>query len=413
MHPPPTSPKQISDIGTPILLEPQEAQIVLALRKHSQLSRTDIAEITGYSRAKITGVVARMVEQGILHEVGEGASTGGRRPRLLKFNRDFGYFVGVDMGATSLHIALADFNGDILSQNTEPIDVRDGPDVVLGAVDQIITRLLEQHNIPGSKLYGIGIDVPGPVDFNAGVLIVPPIMPGWEAYPIREYFRNSYPSAVITVDNDVNVMALGELRAGAGVDVDNFILVKIGTGIGSGIVARGEIYRGSSGCAGDIGHITADRNGPVCHCGNIGCLEAMAAGPPIAMRAMNAANAGKSSILSTMMDKNAGQLRAEHVGMAAQEGDPAASEIIQDSGRMVGEVLAGLVNFFNPSLILISGGVSHLGDQLLVAIRRAVLHRSLPLSTRHLRIDFSPMDDAAGITGAISLALDHLFITEK
>jgi predicted NBD/HSP70 family sugar kinase len=234
-------------------------------------------------------------------------------------------------------------------------------------------------------------------------------MPGWDAYPIRTFFRDIFTNAIVTVDNDVNVMALGELRAGAGRSHENFIYVKVGTGIGAGIVARGEIYRGADGCAGDIGHICADKDGPVCHCGNIGCLESVAAGPPMANRAVEAVLANRSPILAKYYRAQDGKLTAVDVGRAAAEGDQAANEIIRDSGRMVGEVLAGLVNFFNPSLILIGGGVSNIGHQFLASIRSGILHRSLPLSTRKLRIDASSMKQDAGVVGAIALALEHVF----
>jgi glucokinase-like ROK family protein len=270
---------------------------------------------------------------------------------------------------------------------------------------------LDHLSIAADRVYAFGIGVPGPVEFSTGLLIAPPIMPGWEAYPIRSYLKETFPAAVVIVDNDVNVMALGELREGAGVEEANFIFIKIGTGIGAGIVTGGEIYRGSNGSAGDIGHICADPAGPVCHCGNIGCLEAIAAGPPIAARGMEAARRGESAILSKRLEAN-GILTAQDIGAAAAEGDPAANELIQESGRIIGEVLASLVNFYNPSLILIGGGVSNIGHQFLASIRRGVLHRSLPLSTRHLRIDTSPMGADAGITGAITLALEHVFEVE-
>lgn len=394
-------------------LEPQEVSIVQTLREHGELSRTDLADLTGFSRAKITHVVGGLVDRHIIAEVGEGESSGGRRPRLLTFNSEFGYVVGVDMGATSLDIALADFNGHILERHYELADVREGAERILSRVTAIISDQIAKHGISPERIYGVGIGVPGPVEFSKGVLIVPPIMPGWEAYPIREFIRNAFPYATVIVDNDVNVMALGEQRAGAGVGVENFLFVKVGTGIGCGIVAQGHIYRGSSGCAGDIGHITADRNGPVCHCGNIGCLEAVAAGPPMAAKAMAAAKAGNSAILSRLMDAHEQQLTAEDVGIAAQQGDRAALEIIQDSGRIIGEVLAGLVNFFNPNVIVIGGGVSKIGGQFLVAIRRAVLHRSTPLSTRHLRIDYSEINEDVGVIGAIALTLEHQFVEKQ
>jgi glucokinase-like ROK family protein len=393
------------------LLMPQ-AKAIESIRRLGPLSRTEIADKIGYSRSKITSVVNELTDAGILAELGDGESSGGRRPRVLNFNANFGYVVGIDMGATSLDIALADFNGKIIDRQTMFIDVREGPDITLGLIRNTVLERLAVLGISPHKIYGFGMGVPGPVEFSTGLLIAPPIMPGWEAYPIAAFIRESFPHAVVIVDNDVNVMALGELRSGAGVSHDNFLFIKIGTGIGCGIVCDGQVYRGTNGCAGDIGHICADQNGPVCHCGNIGCLEAIAAGPPIAARAMEAALAGRSPILAKQMDAQNGSLTAEDVGAAASQGDRVANEIIQDSGRMIGEVLASLVNFFNPSLILIGGGVSNIGHQFLASIRRGVLHRSLPLSTRHLRIDTSLIGADAGVLGGIALASEHIFVTE-
>lgn len=394
----------------PFNLELSEARAVASIRKLGPISRTDIADITGYSRSKITSVVNQLTRAGILEEIGDGESNGGRRPRVLNFKPDFGYIVGVDMGATSLDIALANFNGQIIERQSMVIDVRDGPDMVLGLIRNLVLEKLAVRAIPAEKVLAFGIGVPGPVEFSTGLLIAPPIMPGWEAYPIRAFIKESFPCAVVIVDNDVNMMALGELHAGAGINQDHFIFVKVGTGIGCGIVCKGEIHRGSNGCAGDIGHVCADQKGPICHCGNIGCLEAIAAGPPIAARAMEAARKNQSAILAKYMEMQGNKLTALDVGRAASQGDPVANEIIRDSGRIIGEVLAGLVNFFNPSLILIGGGVSNIGHQFLASIRRGVLHRSLPLSTRHLRIDTSPMGADAGIIGAITLAMEHVFV---
>lgn len=380
------------------------------IRIQGPLSRTEIASEIGYSRAKITSVVNDLTESGVLEEIGDGESKGGRRPRVLDFKDDFGFIVGVDMGATSLDIALANFKGELIQREFVAIDVREGPDPILKIICKTVLGWLNELDIPPTKVYAFGIGVPGPVEFTTGLLIAPPIMPGWEAYPIRAHIQETFSSAIVVVDNDVNVMALGELRAGAGIGEENFIFIKVGTGIGCGIVCKGEIYRGSNGCAGDIGHICADRSGPVCHCGNIGCLEAIAAGPPIARRAFKATRENNSKILTRYIDNNGGTLTAMDVGLAASEGDRTANEIIQDSGRMIGEVLASLVNFFNPSLIIVGGGVSNIGHQFLASIRQGVLHRSLPLSTRHLRIDISPMGSDSGIFGAIALALEHVFV---
>lgn len=393
----------------PLIISADEAEIIGYIRRSQEISRTDLADLTGHSRAKITTLVNDMIERGLLEETGSGDSSGGRRPRILNFNPNFGYVVGVDIGATSLDVVLANFKGEALSKRGQVIDVREGPDSVLSCVKHLIQDMVEEMEIPIDKLYGIGIGVPGPVEFSTGLLIAPPIMPGWEAYPIRNFIREAFPHAVVVVDNDVNVMALGELRVGAGNKEQHFFFVKIGTGIGSGIVCDGKIHRGSTGCAGDIGHICVDPNGIVCHCGNVGCLEAMAAGPAIARRAVEAANNGSSPILARYLENNHGVLTARDVAAAASNGDRAANEIIQDSGRLIGEALATLVNFFNPSLILIGGGVSSIGHQLLASIRRSVLHRSLPLSTRHLRIDYSSIGGSAGMIGAVYLAMDNVF----
>lgn len=400
--PPPTA---------PLIVSAHEAHIIAALRKHDTISRTDIARLTGWSRPKVTAEVGKLAKRGILIEGGEGASQGGRRPRLLRFNHQLGHIVGVDLGATSMDLAIADLNAQILARDCASVDVRDEPLSLLGEVKQRVLALLARLHLRPERVLGVGVGVPGPVDFLKGILVAPPLMPAWEGFSIRGYFHAIFPSAFIAVDNDVNLMALGELKSGAGLDQEDFIFVKIGTGIGAGIVCNSAIHRGHNGSAGDIGHICADHNGPICRCGNVGCLEALAAGPAIAQRALEAAQNGSSPILAQKLAAN-GVLRSEDVAAAVREGDRAAIEIVQASGHYIGDVLAGLVNFFNPSMILVGGGVSNIGNQLLASIRQAVLRRSTALATRELIVSYSPMSGEAGVTGAIHLALEHLFVVQ-
>ncbi|HEY0070365.1 MAG TPA: ROK family transcriptional regulator [Chloroflexia bacterium] len=400
-------------LSLPVLqVTQQEALVLDALRKRAAVSRTDISRVTNWSRPKVTTVVNRLIDRGVLVEIGEGDSQGGRRPQLLRLNDRLGYVVGIDIGATSMDLALADLNARVLLRDSGPADVREEPAGLLGEVKRRLSDMIRKEGVRPEQILGIGVGVPGPVDFARGTLVAPPLMPAWGNYPIRGFFQGLFPNAFVSVDNDVNMMALGELRAGAGNGIDNFLFVKIGTGIGAGIICHGLVHRGSAGSAGDIGHISVDRNGPTCHCGNLGCLEIMAAGPAIAIRAAEAARKGSSAILARKLKANGGQLRSEDVGLAAREGDRTAIEIIQSSGQMIGDVLAGLVNFFNPSLILIGGGVANIGNQLLASIRQEVLRRSTALATRELTISYSPMGGEAGVTGAIHLALDHLFVIE-
>ena len=399
-------------IKAPVMLSKAEAEVIRALRKNGQTSRTEIAHMTGWSRAKTSQEVNALIEKGYMVEVGEGISNGGRKPRLVRFNHQLGYIVGIDIGATSLVIALADINGSILKRVTEPTDVRHPPEEILGRCSMLTLELIVAHGVRPEQILGIGVGVPGPVDFTRGVLVAPPLMPDWENYPIRNFFKETFLSAYVVVDNDVNIMALGEQRSGDAANLDHFLVIKIGTGIGCGIMAGRKIHRGSDGCAGDIGHICVDKQGPICRCGNHGCLEAMAAGPAIAEKAMQAARDGKSELLQKMMEINGGVLTPENVNTACREGDEAALEIIRASGQMIGDVLAGLVNFFNPSHIFIGGGIANFGNHLLIAIKRAVLRQSLPLATTNLAISFSRAGSDAGVIGAVMLALEYLFVVK-
>ncbi len=396
----------------PIVIDSAEAEVMRVLRRQGRISRTEISGITGWSKAKTSQEIRCLIDKGLLVETGEGASQGGRRPQLLRMNERLGYVVGIDIGATSIEAVLADVTGQVVQRVFEAADVRDAPEKFFQRCLELTNQMAEAQGIQSGEILGFGVGVPGPVDFAKAVLVAPPLMPDWENFPIRSFINSRFPSAFVIVDNDVNIMALGEQRAGDGEGIDHFIYVKIGTGIGAGIVSNGRIHRGSDGCAGDIGHICVDKLGPTCRCGNKGCLEAMAAGPAIAEKAVQAARSGLSPLMRQMMDANNGILRPEDVNAACREGDDAALEIIRSSGQMVGDVLASLVNFFNPSHIFIGGGIANFGNHLLVAVRRAVLRRSLPLATNHLSINFSRAGSNAGTIGAVALALEYLFIVE-
>jgi predicted NBD/HSP70 family sugar kinase len=219
--------------------------------------------------------------------------------------------------------------------------------------------------------------------------------------------------APVWVDNDVNVLALGEWRSGIAAGHDNVVVVKVGTGIGAGIIADGRLHRGAQGSAGDVGHIqVSDDRAVVCRCGNVGCLEALAGGGAIARDGEAAAVSGRSARLREALDRR-GAVTAEDVARAASFGDPVAVELLQSAGRRIGAMLAGVVNFFNPSLVVIGGGVAQSGDVLLAAIREAVYARSLPLATRDLQIRRSSLGGLAGVIGGSSMVVDQLFARES
>jgi len=389
-----------------------EHLLIDLVRGHGELTKSHLVTYTDYSRTKITSCIDSLLSKKIIVTNNSTEYSGGRRSKSFRLNEKLGLVAGIQIGATSVELGIADYSGRILIQYEEPASVRDGPVKSLGRACALIEKMIRANNLSEANINGIGVGVPGPVDFLAGTVVSPPIMPGWDRYPIIDTVQQSFPSANVVVDNDVNVMALGELSLGVAQGVENLIFVKLGTGIGAGIICEGRIYRGANGCAGDIGHICVDKDGPVCHCGNKGCLEGIAAGPAIAERSLVAARAGRSPNLLDRYEKNGGILRAQDVGAAAREGDALAIEVIRESGQLVGEVLAGLVNFYNPDMIVIGGGVSNLGDLLLSSIRQAVFSRSLPLATRNLQIVFSGIGAESGMFGGISLALNYVFNVE-
>jgi glucokinase-like ROK family protein len=386
---------------------PGLVEVLDFVRRHGSCTRAQLVEATGLSRALVGQRLTALGGYGLVAEGDVGPSTGGRAPRQLRFRADAGHLLVADVGATSIDVAVADLAGAILAHAAEPADVAAGPALVLGRVEELFDECLARADAPG-PLFGIGIGVPGPVEFDAGRPISPPIMPGWDGYSVPARFaRYGVP---VCVDNDVNVMALGELTAGIGRGRENFIFLKIGTGIGAGIIVRGALYRGAQGCAGDIGHIqvaSTDRE-VVCRCGNVNCLEALAGGFALARDGTEAARGGRSSFLQALLEEK-GTLEAVDVASGAAHGDPVSVELLSNAGRLVGQAVATLVNFFNPSLIVIGGGVADAGDALLATIREVVYRRSLPLSTRNLGINRSALGGRAGVVGAATMVANELF----
>ncbi|MCW2828226.1 MAG: hypothetical protein JWQ67_1842 [Marmoricola sp.] len=384
---------------------PTQSRILTYVRDEGPLSRMDLAARLNVSRTTVAAEVGRLVELGLAEDGGPAASRGGRRSTLVDLDAGL-RFVGVQLGATSMRVAMTDGRLGVIARASSPgADIRRGPEAVLAEVIVLIRKVLADHGI--ERPAGIGIGVPGPVDFQVGVPVSPPIMPGWDGYPVRDALSREFGSPVL-LDNDVNVMALGEQHNGVARSASDFLFVKIGTGIGCGIVVQRHLYRGADGCAGDIGHIRLDQSGPVCACGNHGCLEAFFGGAALARDATAAARAGRSDVLADLLEQH-GSLTSEHVGLAITQGDPASLQLVRDGGRRVGDVLASLVSFFNPGLIVIGGGVAGLGHALLAEIRSVVYRQSLPLATGNMPVVLSELGNDAGVIGAARLISDAVY----
>jgi glucokinase-like ROK family protein len=367
-------------------------------------SRNGLADRLDCSKSKANALAAGLIEQGLLEETGLQASSGGRRPETLQLAQGLGVVVGVDLGATSLDVAVMRPDLTVLARHSEDADVRAGPGVVLARVRDLMRELLAGCGMPTKRVIGVGMGVPGPVDFASAQLVNPPLMPEWDSFSIRDYLGEAF-TAPVFVDNDVNLMALGELWR-LQRSLPNFMVIKVGTGIGCGIVCHGQVYRGATGSAGDVGHICVDPAGPRCHCGNLGCVETMAAGPAIARAATEAAQAGQSALLARMLGER-GALKLNDVAQASRAGDVAANAIVQRSGALIGQMLASVVNFYNPSHVFIGGSAERIGPLFLAAVRQSVYHRSLALSTRQIEIQYTPLGERAGLIGAGVLAMQE------
>jgi glucokinase-like ROK family protein len=313
--------------------------------------------------------------------------------------------VGVDIGATGLSIGVADLSGRLLEHVEGPVDISIGPERMLRRGEELIDELLARA-APHARVWGIGVGVPGPVEFKTALPVAPPIMPGWDGYPIRDRLSRRY-SAPVWVDNDANLLAIAELRASPlAVPGEDLLYVKIGMGIGAGLVSGGRLHRGANGCAGDIGHVAVtDNENVICRCGNVGCLEAIAGGAALAREGRRLAESGGSPIMAELLADN-GIFTAAEVTVAADRGDPAARALLARAGRTVGAALATLVSFYNPRRVILGGGVVSAGDYILAAIRESVYGRSLPLATRTLSLEFSSLGETAGLVGAAHLVLD-------
>jgi glucokinase-like ROK family protein len=373
-------------------------------------TRPELMRTTGLGRSVVSQRVGELIERGLIEDGEIGESSGGRAPRFLRFKARAGHLLVADLGVTSIDIAIADIAGKVLAHWKEPAQVSDGPEAVLSRVEELFTELLEHTaDVPGA-LWGIGIGLPAPVEFSSGRPVAPPLMPGWDGYPVRDRLSDRF-GVPAWVDNDVNVMALGERRAGIAQGHENVVFVKLGTGIGAGIVTGGQLHRGAQGSAGDVGHIQVGDD-VLCRCGNVGCLEALAGGGALARDAEAAAREGRSPALHELLRVN-GSLQAADVIRAAGQGDATSAELVANAGRLIGRVLAMMVNIFNPSLVVVGGGLARAGDGLLASIRETVYGRSLPLATRELLIQHSSLEGLGGVIGATTMVVDELFSREQ
>ncbi|MCW2130992.1 ROK family transcriptional regulator [Arthrobacter sp. VKM Ac-2550] len=391
-----SNPQVASPPRNAALPAPGASDVFQLLRDGQPRTRAELAQLTGLARSTVALRVDTLMKLGFIAPYGGAVSTGGRPPSLFALNSGARVVVGADLGATHALVILTDLAGTVLAEERAALNIAAGPDEVLGWLAAAVGRLLEAAGRQARELGAIGIGLPGPVEHDTGRPINPPIMPGWDRVDVPGLVQRHFDVPVL-VDNDVNIMALGE-QATAWAEVPELMFIKVATGIGAGIISNGQLQRGAQGTAGDLGHVRVPRGEDVqCRCGNTGCLEALAGGPALA-----AVLSGEGRTASTSQD----------VIDLVRAGDLQAIQVVRQAGRDIGDVLATCVNLINPSVIVIGGSLAQAGEHLLAGIREVVYRRSLPLATEHLRIAPSVAGQRAGVVGAASLAISHVLSPE-
>jgi predicted NBD/HSP70 family sugar kinase len=377
------------------MAEPGSSGAVLTLiRSREATTRNELADRLGIGRSTVVQRLAVLADANLVIAAGDAQSSGGRPAGMFAFNESAGVVLVGDLGQTGCHLAVCDLGARPLAEHTAPLQIAQGPEVVLAWVKDRFAELLRDVGCGWNNVFGIGLGLPGPVDFETGRPVNPPAMPGWDAADVPHMFADVSPCPVL-VDNDARIMALGEHRAARRGD-RHMIFVKIGSGIGAGVIINGQVLRGERGAAGDIGHFVVEPDsGAICRCGNIGCLDAVAGGWAIAQK----------------MGDHA--VTPPDVVRLARDGDPEATAEVRNSGRLVGAAVANAVNLLNPTSVVIGGKLAEAHEQVFAAVREAVYSTCTPVASRYLDIVLTELGHMAGVIGAAHMVIDHVLDPDR
>lgn len=307
--------------------------------------------------------------------------------------------LAVDIGGTKILAALVSPCGEVISQEYCLTRAQEGVEAVTNRLLNATRRVLDKAGIATAQLEGLGIAIAGALDTKSGVVTDSPNLPGWHNVPLENMITEKLGTKVRLI-NDANAAALAEYLLGAGRGAHNMIYITVSTGIGGGIIIDDRLYSGVDGCAGEIGHMTIDANGPRCNCGSSGCLEMLASGTAVAREAVARIKRGESSQLAALVGGKLEDIDARIVGIAANNGDPLARDVVAKAANYLGVGMVNVVNIFNPERIVVGGGMSHLGDMLLEPARRVVREKAFRLAAGSVSIVPSQLGDNAGVIGA-------------
>ncbi|HEX6022695.1 MAG TPA: ROK family transcriptional regulator [Solirubrobacter sp.] len=371
-------------------------RVIRALREEGQISRAEIARRTGLSRSTVSSLVADLQADGLVVERPEPGSAhgaqGGRPPILLSFDASAGSAVGVDFGHSHVRVAVSDLASTILAERTRALDTDHDAQQGLEMAAELVVETLAEAGVPRESVIGAGMGLPGPIDQTGeGTVGSSAILPGWIGMAAASELRRRLDIPVM-VDNDANLGALAEAAFGAGRDAGDLIYLKVSSGIGAGLILHGRLYRGTSGLAGELGHVLVDPDGIVCRCGNRGCLETIAA---------------TSALVDCLRPSHGDDFTVHAMHEAARAGDAACAKAIADAGKALGQVVAMLLNVLNPEMLIVGGDLAAAGDLLLDGMREAVARAALPETGRAAQIVAGVLGERAQVLGALALVVSE------
>ena len=370
-------------------------RVIHALRDEGLISRADIARRTGLSRSTVSSLVSELQADGLVVERTEAATAygdqGGRPPILLSFDASAGVAVGIDFDHHHLRVAVSDLSSRILAESEQRLDTDHRAHEGLDAAAALVRRLLAEAGVDLARVIGAGMCLPGPIHRPTGVVGSTAILPGWAGLAAAEEMRRRLDLPIL-VDNDANLAALAEAAFGAGRGAKDLIYLMISSGIGAGLVLNGRLYRGAEGLAGELGHVLVDADGPVCRCGNRGCLETVA---------------GTDALADLLRRSHGDDLDGRTIVRLAREGDLGCRRVLTDAGRAIGRAAAMLVNVLNPELLIVGGDLSDAGELLLDGVRESLGRAALPTAAQAATVVAGSLGDRAEVLGAIALVLSE------
>jgi glucokinase-like ROK family protein len=385
--------KQTGDLN---LVKKINTSIVLEhIRSHSPISRAQIAEVTGLTKATVSSLVNELISSDLVHEIGAGASSGGRKPMMLLFNSTAGYAIGVDLGVDYIYAALSDLNGTLVEQFRITHD-NISRDQVISDLKACIHKVISLAPKSPYGIVGIGIGIPGISDEQGNVLFAPNLR--WENVPLQSIIGTEFNIPVV-IDNEANAGAVGEKQFGAGKSAANLVYISIGSGIGTGIIIKNELYRGSSGFSGEMGHMSIEHDGLKCVCGNKGCWELFAS--------------EKALLDKARLSFGDSEITMEKLLSMADQGDQRAVELFEHEGKYLSVGVINIINSFNPEMIVIGGRMADAEKWLRTPLLDRMNERSLSYPRAQLDVRFSELGSQSTVLGACSFAIHAFFASNK